>query len=100
MYRSPCVIIMIADTIDAMTTDRPYRKALSFEVVIAELGKHRGTQFDPQLVDSVVNSVSVRRVASSPDIPGLDALGGRSARVAPLRSHGSFFAGRRAGADG
>jgi HD-GYP domain-containing protein (c-di-GMP phosphodiesterase class II) len=93
-------IIMIADTIDAMTTDRPYRKALSFEVVIAELGKHRGTQFDPQLVDSVVNSVSVRRVASSPDIPGLDALGGRSARVAPLRSHGSFFAGRRAGADG
>ncbi len=40
-------IILIADTIDAMTTDRPYRKRLSLEIVIAELQKCRGTQFDP-----------------------------------------------------
>lgn len=55
-------IIMVSDTVDAMTTDRPYRKALGVDVVIAELQKHRGTQFDPRLVDLVVGSVTIRRV--------------------------------------
>lgn len=55
-------IIMISDTTDAMTTDRPYRKKLSVEAVVGELQKCRGTQFDPDLVDLVVNSVVIRRV--------------------------------------
>lgn len=55
-------IILIADTIDAMTTDRPYRKRLPLDVVIAELQKCKGTQFDPELVDVVVASVAVRRL--------------------------------------
>ena len=55
-------IIMISDTTDAMTTDRPYRKKLTVEAVVGELQKCRGTQFDPNLVDLVVNSVVVRRV--------------------------------------
>jgi HD domain len=55
-------IILIADTIDAMTTDRPYRKRLPLEVVVAELQKCRGTQFDPELIDVVVASVAVRRL--------------------------------------
>lgn len=55
-------IILIADTIDAMTTDRPYRKRLPMDVVIAELQKCKGTQFDPELVDVVVGSVAVRRL--------------------------------------
>jgi HD-GYP domain-containing protein (c-di-GMP phosphodiesterase class II) len=55
-------IILIADTIDAMTTDRPYRKRLPLDVVIAELQKCRGTQFDPELIDVVVASVAVRRL--------------------------------------
>ncbi len=55
-------IIMISDTTDAMTTDRPYRKRLAIEAVITELQKYRGTQFDPKLVDLVINSVAVRRV--------------------------------------
>lgn len=55
-------IIMISDTTDAMTTDRPYRKRLPIEAVVQELQKYRGTQFDPRLVDLVVNSVTVRRV--------------------------------------
>jgi HD-GYP domain-containing protein (c-di-GMP phosphodiesterase class II) len=55
-------IIMVSDTVDAMTTDRPYRKALGVDIVIAELQKHRGTQFDPRLVDLVVGSVTIRRV--------------------------------------
>jgi HD-GYP domain-containing protein (c-di-GMP phosphodiesterase class II) len=55
-------IILIADTIDAMTTDRPYRKRLPLDVVIAELQKCKGTQFDPELIEVVVSSVAVRRL--------------------------------------
>jgi putative nucleotidyltransferase with HDIG domain len=57
-------IIMISDTADAMTTDRPYRKRLPMETVIAELQKYKGSQFDPRLVDLTVTSVGVRRVMS------------------------------------
>jgi putative nucleotidyltransferase with HDIG domain len=55
-------IILISDTIDAMTTDRPYRKRLSLEIVISELQKCKGTQFDPDLVEVAVSSVSLRRL--------------------------------------
>lgn len=55
-------IIMISDTTDAMTTDRPYRRKLTIDAVVGELQKCKGTQFDPSLVDLVVNSVNVRRV--------------------------------------
>ena len=43
-------IIMVADTIDAMTSDRPYRKALPFAKLVAELKKYSGPQFDPDVV--------------------------------------------------
>jgi HD superfamily phosphohydrolase YqeK len=55
-------IIMIADTLDAMTTDRPYRKALSFERTMEELRKFAGKQFDPKLVELVSNSANLRRL--------------------------------------
>jgi HD-GYP domain-containing protein (c-di-GMP phosphodiesterase class II) len=57
-------IILVSDTIDAMTTDRPYRKRLGLEVVIAELQKCKGTQFDPSLVEVAITSVAVRRLIS------------------------------------
>lgn len=49
-------VIMIADTIDAMTTDRPYRKALGSEDVKHELIKCSGRQFDPDLVRVLLSS--------------------------------------------
>jgi len=55
-------IIMIADTMDAMTTDRPYRKALSFERTMEELRKFAGKQFDPRLVELVAASANLRRL--------------------------------------
>jgi HD-GYP domain-containing protein (c-di-GMP phosphodiesterase class II) len=42
-------IIAIADTYDAMTSDRPYRDALSHEVTIEEIKSCSGTQFDPEI---------------------------------------------------
>ncbi|HEY5555987.1 HD-GYP domain-containing protein [Acetobacterium sp.] len=44
-------IIAIADTYDAMTTDRPYRKRFSHDAAVAEIQKNSGTQFDNMLVD-------------------------------------------------
>jgi len=44
-------VIALADTFDAMTSDRAYRKGLPKEVAIAEIQKCRGTQFFPDLAD-------------------------------------------------
>jgi cyclic di-GMP phosphodiesterase len=44
-------IFALADTLDAITSDRPYRKARSFEVARAEILRCSGTQFDPAVVD-------------------------------------------------
>jgi hypothetical protein len=49
-------IVMFADTIDAMTTDRPYRTALGETAVRRELEKYRGKQFDPKIYDTLVSS--------------------------------------------
>ena len=47
-------IVSIVDAYDAMTSDRPYRKALSKETAIKELKRCSGTQFDPDLVDNFI----------------------------------------------
>ncbi len=49
-------IIMFADTIDAMTTDRPYRKALTETEVRAELLRMKGRQFDPDICEALLAS--------------------------------------------
>ena len=49
-------IIMVCDTIDAMTTARPYRAALPVSVVKEELQKHRGAQFDARIIDRVLEA--------------------------------------------
>jgi len=48
----PSRIILVADTVEAMTSDRPYRKALPLDIVYTELTKYSGSQFDPTCVDA------------------------------------------------
>lgn len=48
----PSRIILVADTVEAMTSDRPYRKGLPLERVIQEIQKFSGTQFDPMAADA------------------------------------------------
>ena len=74
-------IIMIADTVDAMVTDRPYRAALSFDQVVAELESKTERQFDPELVSLVMRSNSIRATIAAratshagPGYRGLDVL--------------------------
>jgi len=48
----PSRIILVADTVEAMTSDRPYRSGLPLEVVVRELHKYAGSQFDPTCVEA------------------------------------------------
>lgn len=48
----PSRIILVADTAEAMTSDRPYRKGLPLNRVTSELRKFSGSQFDPVVVDA------------------------------------------------
>lgn len=56
-------IIMLCDSIDAMLSDRPYRKALSVETVRAELMRCAGTQFDPVIVEIILKRNTLERAA-------------------------------------
>lgn len=60
-------IIMFADTIDAMTTDRPYRAALDAIAVRKELLRFRGTQFDPAICDALLRSAEYAKLFPSAD---------------------------------
>ncbi len=47
-------VLAVADAFDAMTSDRPYRRALSHDEALAEVARCSGTQFDPQIVEIFV----------------------------------------------
>lgn len=61
-------IIAIADAYHAMTSNRPYRKALPAARAVFELTRNRGTQFDARLVDTFVAGLLELRVISDKDL--------------------------------
>lgn len=62
-------IIHAADAYVAMMRDRPYRKAMRQDEAFAELERHRGTQFDPEVV-ATLHAVEQARSASLDETPG------------------------------
>jgi putative nucleotidyltransferase with HDIG domain len=50
-------IISVVDSFDAMTSDRPYRKAITREAAFLELKRCAGHQFDPRVVDAFLSAV-------------------------------------------
>lgn len=58
-------IIAVADTFDAMTTDRPYRKGLSVDAAFSELKKYAGIQFDPAVVEAFFRAYKEFDLASN-----------------------------------
>jgi HD-GYP domain-containing protein (c-di-GMP phosphodiesterase class II) len=61
-------IISCCDTWNAMRTDRPYRKALSHDVAVAELLSNAGGQFDPRVVETFVRMVAPAEEASAASV--------------------------------
>jgi len=61
-------IVAVADVFDALTSDRPYRRRLMLEDAVALVRAGRGSQFDPEVVDSFVHSRSLQEAA--PPGPG------------------------------
>jgi HD-GYP domain-containing protein (c-di-GMP phosphodiesterase class II) len=55
-------IISVADTFDAMTSTRPYRKGLDYDVAYDEIVKFRGTQFDDKVVDAFIKAFKLERM--------------------------------------
>ncbi|MFC1549366.1 HD domain-containing phosphohydrolase [Nitrospirota bacterium] len=53
-------LLAVIDTFDAMVTDRPYRKSLSFDAVLDELRKGSGTQFDPVVLNAFLEMIKDR----------------------------------------
>jgi len=76
-------IIMLSDSIDAMLSDRPYRKALTVEHVYGELARCSSSQFDPSIVRVILGRDTLQRAAElvrreqelGPDIPALVRTG-------------------------
>ncbi|SHG61283.1 HD domain-containing protein [Thermosyntropha lipolytica DSM 11003] len=61
----PCRILAVADAYDAMTSDRPYRKAMSQAKAIEEITKHAGTQFDPEVVRAFMKAFYQNKIKVS-----------------------------------
>lgn len=61
-------VIALADTVDAMSTSRPYRAARSLEDVRKELTRERGNQFDPQLCAAILAPSAWREFEAEIDV--------------------------------
>lgn len=66
-------IIAVADAWDAMTSDRPYRRALGYDEARDELARHRGTQWDPAVVDVFAAMLDEERAVVARAIPATAA---------------------------
>jgi diguanylate cyclase (GGDEF)-like protein len=56
-------IIAVVDAFDAMTNDRPYRRAMSMADAVEELRRNAGTQFEPRVVDALASAVAIQLAA-------------------------------------
>jgi diguanylate cyclase (GGDEF)-like protein len=54
-------LLAVPDAFSAMTTDRPYRKGMDWDIALKQIVEHRGTQFDPDIADAFLRAVAKRR---------------------------------------
>ncbi len=82
-------IIKFAYTIDAMTSDRPYRRALTEKDVRNELLKFKGIQFDPSICDKLLESSSFRLLFAAERRNSLEVAAQRSVVSSHRRAVGA-----------
>lgn len=73
----------IADAYDAMIHDRPYKRAISHDQAIAELRRHAGTQFDPELVNLFCDLYASRAPEADPRVMAVTEPPTTAALVVP-----------------
>jgi putative two-component system response regulator len=90
-------IISVADALSAQTTDRPYRKAIPLDEAWAEVERHSGSQFDPEIVDLFATLIGTDIVPAGPDAIGttirIDAVGRGPAAPGAMPPTSLSFAG-------
>jgi putative nucleotidyltransferase with HDIG domain len=59
-------IIGVADTFDAMTTSRPYQKAMTLDFVLSKIRSMSGTRFDPEVIDAFLAAVESGDISPPP----------------------------------
>src|SRR6185437_15233878 len=74
-------ILLSADAFDAMTSDRPYRRALPIEDALAELERHAGTQFDPSCVAALCSALDAIGPEANYHFPSLSLAAATPERV-------------------
>ncbi len=88
-------VIVFADTIDAMTTDRPYREALSADSVREELLSQAGRQFDPRITADLItdrywsqlaDAIRSNHDSGEFELVSVGAVSGRSPSASPVSS--------------
>lgn len=83
-------IILVADAYDAMTSDRPYRKAIGHERAIQELKKCAGRQFDPKIVEILVGVLGESAEPNPHELPP-SHLGVQLASIDPKQTGRQFL---------
>lgn len=78
-------ILNVSDAFDAMTSDRPYRRALSVDAALGELQRGAGTQFDREVVECLLRLHRANRFPLLPSPSSEDLL---QLRLKPLRAQG------------
>lgn len=63
-------IVAIADTFDAMTTNRPYQKAMELSYVVEKIASFSGTRFDPRVVQAFIRAVKAGDIQSDEPVRG------------------------------
>jgi len=79
-------IFAVADTLDAMTSDRPYRKGTTFANAIAEITRCGGTQFDPAVVEAFLAVGEERLIAIKQEMVLRKNSPADAARLVPTES--------------
>ncbi|MBN1865966.1 response regulator [Candidatus Sumerlaeota bacterium] len=81
-------IVSLADAFDAMTSTRSYRQAMSIPDALAELAAHSGTQFDPDLVRTLVGACEAGEMGDAAEDASVVTVGPGGDPVARLYANG------------
>lgn len=91
-------LLAVADAFSAMTTARPYRKGMDWDVTVEEIRKNMSTQFDPEMAQAFITSLQKRRPLGLVPSPK-PAVNGTNAADKAVPGSSTFSSSRRRSSD-